>query len=48
MRPKPAHPVQEDFDFFILLNIILCILYTAEIFLKFIVFLFVQFWGVRK
>ncbi len=29
MRPKPAHPVQEDFDFLILLNI-LFILYTAE------------------
>ncbi len=50
MRPKPAHPVQEDFDFLILLNIILFILYTAETFLKDIVFLFVlflQFCGVQ-
>ncbi len=41
MRPKPAHPVQEDFDFLILLNIILFIRYTEETFLKDIVFLFV-------
>ncbi len=50
MRPKPAHPVQEDFDFLILLNIILFILYTEDTFLKVIVFLFVlflQFWGVQ-
>ncbi len=40
MRPKPAHPVQEDVDFLILLNIISFILYTAETFLKVIVFLF--------
>ncbi len=46
MRPKPTHPVQEDFDFLILLNIILYILYTAETFLKVIVFL-LQFWGVK-
>ncbi len=37
MRPKPAHPEQEDFDFLILLNIISFILYTAETFLKVIV-----------
>ncbi len=50
MRPKPAHPVQEDFDFLILLNNILFIRYTEETFLKDIVFLFVlflQFWGVQ-
>ncbi len=40
MRPKPAHPVQEDVDFLILLNVISFILYTAETFLKVIVFLF--------
>ncbi len=45
MRLKPAHPVQEDFDFFILLNIILFIRYTV---LKDVVlFLFLQFWGVQ-
>ncbi len=38
MRPKPAHPVQEDFDFLILLNIILFIRHTEETFLKDIVF----------
>ncbi len=27
MRPKPEHPVQEDFDFLILLNIIVFIIY---------------------
>ncbi len=50
MRPKPAHQVQEDFDFLIELNIILFILYTTETFLKVIVFLFLlllQFWGVQ-
>ncbi len=36
MRPNP----EQDFDFLILLNIILFILYTAETFLEFIVFLF--------
>ncbi len=39
-RPKPAHPVQEDFDFLILLNIILFIRYTEETFLKDIVLCF--------
>ncbi len=29
-RPKPTHPVQEGFDFLILLNIILFIRYTEE------------------
>ncbi len=29
MRLKPAHPEQEDFDFFIWLNIILFIRYTV-------------------
>ncbi len=43
MRPKPAHPVQEDFDFLILLNIILFIRYTEETFLKDIVFCFCNF-----
>ncbi len=38
MRPKPAHPVQEDFDFLIWLNMILFILYTAETLLEVIVF----------
>ncbi len=33
-----THPVQEDFDFLILLNIILSIHYTEETFLKDIVF----------
>ncbi len=50
MRLKPAHPVQEDFDFLILPNIILFILYTEETFLKVIVFLlllFLQFCGVQ-
>ncbi len=46
MRPKPAHQVQ-DFDFLILLNIILFIRYTEETFLKDIVFLFLQFLGVQ-
>ncbi len=40
MRPEPAHPVQEDFDFVILFNIILFILYTAGTFLKVIIFVF--------
>ncbi len=35
---KPAHPVQEDFEFLILINIVLFILYTSETFLKVIVF----------
>ncbi len=43
MRPKPAHPVQEDFDFLILLNIILFIHYTEETFLKDTVFCFCNF-----
>ncbi len=38
---EKAHPVQEDFDCLILLNIILFIFYTAETFLKFIIFLLV-------
>ncbi len=38
MKPKPAHAVQEDFDFLILLNIILLIFYAAT-FLNVIVFL---------
>ncbi len=38
MRPKPAHPVQEGFDFLIVLNIILFIHYAEETFLKDIVF----------
>ncbi len=37
---KPAHPVQEDFDFWILLRIILFIRYTEDTFLKDIVFVF--------
>ncbi len=48
MRPKPAHPVQEDFDFEN--EIILFIFYTVFTFLKGIVILFVlffQFWGVQ-
>ncbi len=40
MRLKPAHPVQEDFDFFILLNIILFIRYTV---LKDVVLCFCNF-----
>ncbi len=40
MRLKTAHPVQERFDFLILLNIILSIRYTEETFLKDIVFFF--------
>ncbi len=44
MRPKPAHPLQEDLDFYILLNIILFILYT-ETFLK--VLFYLQFWGIH-
>ncbi len=40
---ETAHPVQEDFDFLILLIIILFIHYTAETFLKVIVLLFVLF-----
>ncbi len=40
---KTAHPVQEDFGFLFLLNIILFIHYTADTFLKVIVLLFVLF-----
>ncbi len=43
MRLKPAHPVQEDFDFFILLNIILFIRYTEETVLKYVVVCFCNF-----
>ncbi len=42
MRTKPAHPVQEDFDFLILLHIILLIRYTEETFVK-VVFCFCNF-----
>ncbi len=38
-KEADAHPMQEDFDFLISLNIILFILYTAETFLKVNVFL---------
>ncbi len=47
MRPKPAHPVQEGFDFLILLNIILSICYTEETFLKDVVVVVLQFWGAQ-
>ncbi len=40
---ETAHPVQEDYGFLFLLNIILFILYTEETFLKDIVFLFCNF-----
>ncbi len=46
MWPKPAHPVQEDFDFLILLNIILFVHDSEETFFN-DSFLFLQFWGVQ-
>ncbi len=46
MRPEPAHLVQEDFDFVILFNIILFILYTAETFLFFSSFEIAKFCSV--